>query len=56
VKHHQPDMFKNVFVYVGDFHLMKNMMVVMWGVLQGSGIEDILENIYKGATLRSIFE
>jgi hypothetical protein len=56
VKRQKPDLFKQVFVYVGDFHLMKNMMVVIWSVVQGSGIEDILGTIYKGATLRSIFQ
>ena len=56
MKHHEPNIFDNVFIYVGDFHLMKNMMVVIWSILEGSGIEDILENIYKSATLRSILE
>ena len=56
VKYRQPDAFKNIFIYPGDFHLMKNMMIVLWGLLKGSGIEDVLENIYKGATLSSILE
>ncbi|CAF3953138.1 unnamed protein product, partial [Rotaria sp. Silwood1] len=56
VKYHQSDLFKNIFIYPGDFHLHKNMMIVIWDVLQGSGIEDILENIYKGATLKSILK
>ncbi len=56
MKNHEPDMFKDIFIYPGDFHLIKNMMVVVWNVLDGTGIEDILESIYKGATLRSIFQ
>ncbi|CAF3938297.1 unnamed protein product [Rotaria sp. Silwood1] len=56
VKYRQPDVFKNIFIYPGDFHLMKNMMVVLWNLLKGSGIEDVFENIYKDATLSSVFE
>ncbi|CAF1624401.1 unnamed protein product, partial [Adineta ricciae] len=56
VKRRNPDLFRNIFVYAGDFHLMKNMMVVIWSIRKGSGIEDVLELIYKGATLRAIFE
>ncbi|CAF3933472.1 unnamed protein product [Rotaria sp. Silwood2] len=54
-KYYQPDLLKNVFIYPGDFHLMKNMMVVIWSILEGSGIEQVFENIYKAAALRSIF-
>jgi hypothetical protein len=35
---------------------MKNMMIVIWSILKGTGIEDVVETIYKGATLRGIFE
>ncbi len=56
MKRQKPDLFLDIFVYAGDFHLMKNMMIVIWSILKGSGIEDIFETRYKGATLRSIFE
>ncbi|CAF3305789.1 unnamed protein product [Rotaria sp. Silwood2] len=56
VKRYEPEKWNKIFVYPGDFHLMKNMMVVIWEVLQGSGIEGLLEKIYKGASLRSILK
>ena len=43
-----------VFVYAGDLHILKNYMIVVWDVLNGSGIEDILERIYKGAAHRAV--
>ncbi|CAF3952846.1 unnamed protein product [Rotaria sp. Silwood1] len=49
-----PTDFEYVFIYPGDFHLMKNTMIVIWQILECSGIEDILNIIYKGATLKSI--
>lgn len=33
---------------------MKNYMIIIWDVLDGSGIEDVLEFIYKGAAHRSV--
>ncbi|CAF4309033.1 unnamed protein product [Rotaria socialis] len=54
VKYRQPDVFKNMFICPGDFHLMKNMMIVVWDLLKGSGIEDVLKSIYKNATFSSI--
>ncbi|CAF2962509.1 unnamed protein product, partial [Rotaria sp. Silwood2] len=50
-----PTRVNNIFIYPGDFHLMKTTMIAMWQILEGSGIEDILSFIYKGATLKSIF-
>ncbi|CAF2191690.1 unnamed protein product [Rotaria magnacalcarata] len=49
-----PNEFDGMFIYPGDFHLIKTTMIVIWQVLDGSGIEDILNFVYKGATLRSI--
>jgi hypothetical protein len=43
-----------VFLYAGDFHIMKKYMVVIWDVLNGSGVEDVLGCIYKAAAHRSI--
>ncbi|CAF3913624.1 unnamed protein product [Rotaria sp. Silwood1] len=42
-----------IFVYAGDFHIMKNYLIVIWDVLNGSGIEDIFACIYKGAAHRA---
>ncbi|CAF1476669.1 unnamed protein product, partial [Didymodactylos carnosus] len=33
---------------------MKNFMILIWDVLDGSGVNELLGKIYKGATLRSI--
>jgi hypothetical protein len=33
---------------------MKNTMIVIWQILDGSGIDDVFNITYKGATLRSI--
>ncbi|CAF1502366.1 unnamed protein product [Adineta steineri] len=49
-----PDEYASVFLYPGDFHLMKTTMIVIWQILDGSGIDDVLNITYKGATLRSI--
>jgi hypothetical protein len=35
---------------------MKNTMVVIWDILEGSGIEEVLESIYKGASLRAVLK
>ena len=43
-------------MYPGDFHLMKTTMIVIWQILDGSDVEDILNVIYKGATLKSILK
>ncbi|CAF1212257.1 unnamed protein product [Rotaria sordida] len=45
---------KSIFCYPGDFHIMKNYMIVIWDVLNGSGIEDVLGCIYKAAAHRAI--
>ncbi|CAF4187652.1 unnamed protein product, partial [Didymodactylos carnosus] len=47
--------FEDITIYAGDFHLMKNFQIVIWDVLTGSGIEDVLGCIYKGASLKSIW-
>ena len=33
---------------------MKNCMLIAWDILNGSGIEDILDSIYKAAVYRAI--
>ena len=43
-----------IFVCAGDFHILKNYMIVVWDVLNGSAVEDILECIYKGAAHRAV--
>ncbi|CAF1392249.1 unnamed protein product, partial [Didymodactylos carnosus] len=53
-KRQNPLEFQNIMIYAGDFHVMKNYMVVVWDVLNGSGVDDVLGAIFKGATLRSI--
>jgi hypothetical protein len=35
---------------------MKNTMIVIWDVLEGSGIEEVLGLIYKGASLRAVLK
>jgi hypothetical protein len=56
VKRRRPDCFRHVTIYAGDFHLMKNTMIVIWDVLEGSGVEEVLGLIYKGASLRAVFK
>jgi hypothetical protein len=43
-------------IYVGDFHLMKNSMIVIWDVLEGSGLEEVLGLVYKGSSLRAVLK
>ncbi|CAF0968968.1 unnamed protein product [Didymodactylos carnosus] len=45
---------KSIFVYPDDFHTMKNFMIVIWDVLNGSGIEDAFGLIYKAAAHRAM--
>ncbi|CAF0950439.1 unnamed protein product, partial [Didymodactylos carnosus] len=54
-KYNNLNEFQALTIYAGDFHLMKCYMVVIWDVLEGSGLETIISYIYKGASLRSIF-
>ncbi|CAF1479999.1 unnamed protein product, partial [Didymodactylos carnosus] len=56
VKDQQPKEFQDVFILAGDFHALKTYMIMVWKVLAGSGIHELLGNIYQGATLRSILE
>jgi hypothetical protein len=42
-----------MFIYAGDFHIMKNYMIIIWDVLNGSGVEDIFACIYKAAAHRA---
>lgn len=49
-----PTEYQKIFIYPGDFHFMKTTMIMIWQILDGSGYDDILSTIYKGATLRSI--
>jgi hypothetical protein len=46
--------YDKIFIYPGDFHFVKNTMILIWDVLDGSGIDSVLERLYKGATLRAI--
>ncbi|CAF4252684.1 unnamed protein product, partial [Rotaria sp. Silwood2] len=46
--------FEGIFLYPGDFHMMKCAMVVIWDILQGSGIDDLIGELYKGATYRAV--
>ncbi|CAF2321810.1 unnamed protein product [Rotaria sp. Silwood2] len=34
--------------------MMKCAMVVIWDILQGSGIDDLIGELYKGATHRAV--
>ncbi|CAF4815992.1 unnamed protein product [Rotaria sp. Silwood1] len=54
VKENNKLLFNRVLPYPGEFHLMKNYMIVVWGILEGSGIDTALGELYKGASLRSI--
>ena len=54
--HHQFNVFGSIFIYPGDFHIIKNMMIVLWDLLNGPGIEDVFENIDKTAASSSILE
>ncbi|CAF1288798.1 unnamed protein product, partial [Didymodactylos carnosus] len=38
-KQNNPIDYQLITIYPGDFHLMKNLMIVIWDVLDGSGIE-----------------
>ncbi|CAF1154261.1 unnamed protein product, partial [Didymodactylos carnosus] len=53
-KQNNPGDYELIMIYPGDFHLMKNLMIVIWDVLDGSGIEDVFGFLYKGVSLRSI--
>jgi hypothetical protein len=47
-------LFDKILPYPGEFHIMKNYMIVVWDILEGSGIDTALGELYKGASLRSI--
>ncbi|CAF4496881.1 unnamed protein product, partial [Didymodactylos carnosus] len=46
--------FQDIFLMPGDFHIMKNYMILIWLVLDGIGMDDLFGYIYHGATLRAI--
>ncbi|CAM4964899.1 unnamed protein product [Rotaria socialis] len=46
--------FQNIFLYPGDFHMMKCGMTVIWGLLEESGIDILIGELYKGATHRAV--
>ncbi|CAF4137062.1 unnamed protein product, partial [Rotaria magnacalcarata] len=46
--------FQNIFLYPGDFHMMKCGMIVIWGMLEESGIDILIGELYKGATHRAV--
>ncbi|CAF4553069.1 unnamed protein product, partial [Rotaria sp. Silwood2] len=54
VKDEQSLNFDGIFLYPGDFHMMRCAMKVIWGVLEESGIDTLIGELYKGATLRAI--
>ncbi|CAF2862598.1 unnamed protein product [Rotaria sp. Silwood2] len=54
VKQNNKLLFNKVLPYPGEFRLMKNYMIAVWDILEGSGIDTALGELYKGASLRSI--
>ena len=54
VKRNNPSQYDKTFIYPGDFHFAKNTMILIWDILDGSGIDSVLEQLYRGATLRAI--
>lgn len=54
IKRNNPSHYDKTFIYPGDFHFAKNTMILIWDILDGSGIDSVLEQLYRGATLRAI--
>ncbi|CAF1468756.1 unnamed protein product, partial [Rotaria sordida] len=54
VKDEDSSNFEGIFLYPGDFHMMKCAMIVIWGVLEESGIDNLMGLLYKGATHRAV--
>jgi hypothetical protein len=46
--------FEGILLYPGDFHMMKCAMIVIWGILEDSGIDTLIGQLYKGATHRAV--
>ncbi|CAF4958920.1 unnamed protein product, partial [Rotaria sp. Silwood1] len=46
--------FEGIFLYPGDFHMMKCAMIVIWGILEESGVDTLIGTLYKDATHRAI--
>jgi hypothetical protein len=46
--------FEGIFLYPGDFHMMKCAMIVIWDMLEESGIDTLIGELYKGATHRAV--
>ena len=42
VLRNQPERFKNIIIYLGDFHYMKEIFAAMGKLITGSGIEEII--------------
>ncbi|CAF1557992.1 unnamed protein product, partial [Didymodactylos carnosus] len=47
--------FDNIYLMAGDFHALKNYMAMIWTILDGSGVHQLIGCIFQGATLRSVF-
>ncbi|CAF4865364.1 unnamed protein product [Rotaria sp. Silwood1] len=54
VKDEDSTNFEGIFLYPGDFHMMKCAMIVIWGVLEESGIDNLMGLLYKDATHRAV--
>ncbi|CAF4371676.1 unnamed protein product, partial [Rotaria sp. Silwood2] len=54
VKDEDSSNFDGIFLYPGDFHMMKCAMKVIWEVLEESGIDNLMGLLYKGATHRAV--
>ncbi|CAF4510634.1 unnamed protein product, partial [Didymodactylos carnosus] len=54
VKDQNPLEFEGVILLGGDFHALMNYMRMVWSVLDGSGIHELLNYLYQGATLKSV--
>jgi hypothetical protein len=42
-----------IFLYPGDFHMMKCAMTVTWNIFEGPGIDDLVGKLYKDAIYTS---
>ncbi|CAF1485822.1 unnamed protein product, partial [Didymodactylos carnosus] len=54
VKDQNPLEFEAVILLGGDFHALMNYMRMVWSVLDDSGIHELLNYLYQGATLKSV--
>ncbi|CAF3137029.1 unnamed protein product [Rotaria socialis] len=54
VKDNHKVLFDKLLPYPGEFHIMKNYMIAVWDILEYSGIDTALGELYRGASFRSI--